>query len=165
MAGKLTPKQEQFAREYTVDLCATQAAIRAGYSQKTAYRQGADNLKKPQIVMRIAELQSERNARTQISADQTIADLRELADIALGRKAYPRTIVIDGAAQTFEVRNVSFSGAARALELLGRHQGIFNDRVNVQPSGVEGLLKALAEVPASTPAGRIKARIKDGPYH
>lgn len=50
MTGKpLTPKQQRFVAEYAIDLNATQAAIRAGYSPKTAYAIGAENLKKPQI--------------------------------------------------------------------------------------------------------------------
>jgi phage terminase small subunit len=47
--GRLTPKQERFVQEYLVDLNATQAAIRAGYSRKTAYSIGEENLKKPDI--------------------------------------------------------------------------------------------------------------------
>ena len=45
----LTAKQKRFCDEYLIDLNATQAAIRAGYSEKTAYRTGADNLRKPGV--------------------------------------------------------------------------------------------------------------------
>ena len=48
-SAKLSPKQERFVQEYLVDLNATQAAIRAGYSRKTAYSIGEENLKKPDI--------------------------------------------------------------------------------------------------------------------
>lgn len=75
MSGKLSAKQEAFCLEYVIDLCATQAAIRAGYSEKTAYSQAHDLLKKPEISARIAGLMAERNERTEITADQTIADL------------------------------------------------------------------------------------------
>ena len=51
----LTAKQKRFCDEYLIDLNATQAAIRAGYSEKTAYRTGADNLRKPQIEEYIAK--------------------------------------------------------------------------------------------------------------
>ena len=49
VADKLTPKQQQFVREYLIDFNATQAAIRAGYSPKTAQVIGAENLKKPRM--------------------------------------------------------------------------------------------------------------------
>lgn len=75
----LTPKQERFCQEYLVDLNGTQAAIRAGYSPKTANEIAAENLAKPSIVARVAELQAERATRTQVTADRVV---RELARIA-----------------------------------------------------------------------------------
>ena len=56
----LTPKQAAFVAEYLVDLNATQAAIRAGYSAKTAGSVGAENLSKPEIAAAIAEAQSDQ---------------------------------------------------------------------------------------------------------
>ncbi len=53
---KLTPKQKRFCEEYVVDFNATQAAIRAGYSKKSAYSIGPENLKKPKIRNYIREL-------------------------------------------------------------------------------------------------------------
>ena len=47
--ANLTPKQQRFVEEYLIDLNATQSAIRAGYSEKTAYSVGHENLKKPEI--------------------------------------------------------------------------------------------------------------------
>ena len=75
----LTDKQAAFVQEYLVDLNATQAAIRAGYSQATAGSIGHENLTKPEIVDAIAEAQLARAERVQITADQV---LRELVDIA-----------------------------------------------------------------------------------
>ncbi|MXW77963.1 MAG: terminase small subunit [Gemmatimonadetes bacterium] len=60
-----------------VDLNATQAAIRSGYSPKTAYRTGADNLRKPQIAEAIAQAQAERSARTEITSDEVLTELRK----------------------------------------------------------------------------------------
>ena len=57
-----------FCREYLVDLNATQAAIRAGYSAKTAKETGHENLTKPHIAQRIAELKEARNERVEINA-------------------------------------------------------------------------------------------------
>lgn len=74
----LTAKQQAFCEEYLIDLNATQAAIRAGYSKKTASVIGAENLSKPYIVDLIAELKAERSARTQVDADYVLRRLHEI---------------------------------------------------------------------------------------
>jgi len=70
--AKLTGKQEAFCQEYIIDLNATQAAIRAGYSEDTARQIGSQNLTKVDIQERLAELMSERNKRVQVSADYVL---------------------------------------------------------------------------------------------
>jgi len=65
---KLEPKQESFCAEYMIDLNATQAAIRAGYSKNSARQIGSENLSKPAIADRIAALQAERGAKTELDA-------------------------------------------------------------------------------------------------
>ncbi|HCQ8179607.1 terminase small subunit [Morganella morganii] len=74
----LTDKQEMFCREYLIDLNATQAAIRAGYSVKTANRTASENLSKPDIQIRISELMKERSDRLQIDADYVLNRLVEI---------------------------------------------------------------------------------------
>lgn len=74
----LTDKQEMFCREYLIDLNATQAAIRAGYSEKTARASGSENLTKPDIQTRISELKAERNDRIDIDADYVLKRLFEI---------------------------------------------------------------------------------------
>ena len=76
---KLTEKQKRFCEEYLIDLNATQAAIRAGYKEKTAYAQGQRLLKKVEAQEYLQELMDERSKRTEITADRV---LRELAAIA-----------------------------------------------------------------------------------
>ena len=63
---RLTPREERFVGEYLIDLNATQAAIRSGYSAKSARQIGAENLSKPYIAAAIAEAQAERARRTEI---------------------------------------------------------------------------------------------------
>ena len=65
----LTPKQERFVAEYLIDLNATQAAIRAGYSVKTAKQAGSENLSKPDIAKAVQDAQAARAARTEITQD------------------------------------------------------------------------------------------------
>ena len=79
----LNDKQRRFVDEYLIDLNATQAAIRAGYSAKTAYSIGEENLRKPDIAAAVALAQAERAARTQITAARVITELAKIgfADI------------------------------------------------------------------------------------
>lgn len=77
----LTDKQEMFCREYLIDLNATQAAIRAGYSDKTANRTGSENLSKPDIAQRIIDLKSERNERVEVNADYVLRRLVEIDEM------------------------------------------------------------------------------------
>lgn len=82
----LTGKQQRFVEEYLVDLNATQAAIRAGYSERTAYSIGEENLRKPEIAKALESARAELSARTEITQDMV---LRELAKIGFAdiRKA------------------------------------------------------------------------------
>ena len=76
---KLTPKQARFVQEYLIDLNAAQAAIRAGYSAKTARVIGHENLRKPEIAAAIAEAQNKRAERTELTQDWVVEELRKIA--------------------------------------------------------------------------------------
>ncbi|MEQ6918010.1 terminase small subunit [Halomonas aquatica] len=75
---RLTPKQSRFVDEYLIDLNATQAAIRAGYSEKTARQVGAENLSKPDIATAIDDRVQERSERTQVDANYVLQRLVEI---------------------------------------------------------------------------------------
>lgn len=81
MAGKkpLTPKQAQFVEEYAIDLCATKAAIRAGYSAKTAEQIGCQLLRKPQVKLAVEAAMQARSQRTEITADRVLQEYALLA--------------------------------------------------------------------------------------
>lgn len=79
----LTPKQALFVKEYLVDLNATQAAIRAGYSEKAAYAIGAENLSKPVIADAIAEKQQTKAKKLDITVETIIAELEEARQLAI----------------------------------------------------------------------------------
>lgn len=76
----LTPKQQRFVQEYLIDLNATQAAIRAGYSPKNADCIGPKLLAKPQIAALIAAAKQQRAERTGIDADWVLQQLKEIYD-------------------------------------------------------------------------------------
>lgn len=115
---KLSAKQEQFCREYLVDLNATQAAIRAGYSAKTAAVIGNENLIKPYIAERIAELKQERAEKTSRTAQDALNDLF----------AYTREAHDIGDLKT----------AMKGLELQLKHFGELTDKVKSEVSGPNG---------------------------
>lgn len=133
---KLTDKQKRFIEEYLVDLNATQAAIRAGYSERTAYSIGEENLKKPVIKQAIEEAQSNRSSRVQITQDDVIRMLIENIEKSSGtkqvvitqtRKSEDGEFVGDDVAQfVYEPSSVN-----KALELLGKHLGMFKDKLDV----------------------------------
>jgi phage terminase small subunit len=101
---KLTAKQQAFCEEYLVDLNATQAAIRAGYSPKTANVIGPENLAKPCIAECIAELKKARSKKTEINAAWVLAK-----SVILHNRC-----MVDG-------DDFSPSGAGKALDLIGKH--------------------------------------------
>jgi phage terminase small subunit len=74
----LTAKQEMFAKEYIVDLNAAQAAIRAGYSERTAKQIGQENLTKPDLQKYIQDLMDERSKRVEITADMVLREYAKL---------------------------------------------------------------------------------------
>jgi phage terminase small subunit len=80
----LTPKQQRFVDEYLIDLNATQAALRAGYSARTAEKIGSENLRKPEVKAAIDRAQSNRAEQTQINAAWVLTRLaaEATADVA-----------------------------------------------------------------------------------
>ena len=88
--AKLTDKQQRFCDEYLIDLNATQAAIRAGYSAKNADKIGPELLGKTRVAEYIAERKQDRVARTEITQDRV---LRELAIIAFSNAADYASII------------------------------------------------------------------------
>ncbi len=82
----MSAKQQRFVEEYLVDHNATQAAIRAGYSPKTAYSIGHENLKKPEIAAAIAAGEARLRRKTEVSISSQTEEMRENRDLALENK-------------------------------------------------------------------------------
>lgn len=136
---KLTDKQTAFVREYLVDLNATQAAIRAGYSERTAYSVGQRLLKNVEIQRAVAAAQAKRARRVEVTQDYVLSNLVEVVERTmqrapvLDRKGEQVTDEEGRAVWMFDAK-----GANRALELLGKHLGIFTDKVRAEVSGPDG---------------------------
>lgn len=136
MPRPLSEKQRLFIKEYLVDLNATQAAIRAGYSAKTAYRQGADLLQKTSIREAIEKAQAERSQRVEVTQDYVVSNLVEIVERSMQRA--PVTNRKGEQIKDSKGRNVwcfDAKAANKALELLGKHLGLFSDRVQTEVSG------------------------------
>lgn len=166
----LTDKQEMFCREYLVDLNATQAAIRAGYSEKTAPVIGSENLTKPNVQDRIAELKGERNAKVEIDAAYVLRRLVEidqmdvldiikddggLRPVTEWPKAWRTTLngldvsttITNFDETTTEniLKKIKWPDKVKNLELLGKHIDVQAFKEKVEHSGEISLIDRIQE--------------------
>jgi len=160
----LTAKQQRFVDEYLIDLNATQAAIRAGYSEKTAQEIGSENLSKPMVAAAIAERQKALADKARVTAEKIVAELAklgfsnmqdyvgvtpdgspfvDLSAVDRDKWAAVGEITVDHinkreGEETKAVERVKFKLADKraALVDLGKHLGMFTDKV--QHSGAGG---------------------------
>jgi phage terminase small subunit len=116
MTKKLAPKQLLFCQEYLIDLNARQAAIRAGYSEKTASEMGYENLNKPHIAEYITELKKERSDKTAIDAAWVLNAAKKIYDRCMQEEA-----VVDKEGGTTGEFKFEHSGANKALDTIGKH--------------------------------------------
>lgn len=148
--AKLTDKQRRFVDEYLIDLNATQAAIRAGYSVRTANEQGAQNLAKLSIQDAISRKMAARSRRTGVNAERVVLELAKVAfakmtDIVdsngrIKEDASPDDLACIESIKYKESdneyggsveREVKIASKLKALELLGKHLGMWSDKFNV----------------------------------
>src|SRR5262245_37073092 len=162
----LTAKQTRFVAEYLVDLNATQAAIRAGYSRRSAEQQAYENLRKPEIAQAITAGKAQQLETANLSAARVLEELRRLAftdfrtffdadgnlkpvedldDDQAACLASHEVVIKNGKAgdgQTVEIHKIKLWDKMRALELLAKHFGLVTERVEV--SGWDKLAAQLA---------------------
>lgn len=137
----LTPKQVRFCEEYLVDLNGTQAAMRAGYSKKTANEQSSRLLANVNVSAYIGKLRDEQSKRTEITADYVIYGLKEVAERCLSRRPVmefdysERQMVQKKDSEGNGVWEFDSNGANRAFELLGKHLGVFEKDNKQKPAG------------------------------
>lgn len=125
----LTEKQQRFVAEYMVDSNATQAAIRAGYSSRTAKQQGSDLLTKPDVQAALAQLKDAQAERLQISADDVLRDLQRVVRIALADEGVEIEQLINGHSATGRERKPNLTAAVQALEKIGKAIGMYDEKV------------------------------------
>ena len=138
----LNEKQKQFCEEYIIDLNGTQAAIRAGYSEKTANRIASELLTKLDIQEYICVLKNKRSERVKYSQDELMRDILEVKNRCM--QASP---VIDKDGNETGIWKFDSNGANKALDMLAKHVGFyetdnkqkaFNISVNREAVEVEG---------------------------
>lgn len=151
---KLTSRQQRFVEEYLVDLNGTQAAIRAGYSKRTADRMSYENLRKPEVAKAIKELKAIHSKNTGVTSEQVIAELKKIAfadtvefcewdgdktKIKPSKELSPEARaaisdvemrVVFGPDGRETMVRVKRHDKIRALELLGKHVGAFDPAAN-----------------------------------
>jgi len=160
--AKLTAKQARFVQEYLLDLNATQAAIRAGYSAKTAEQQAYQLIQKTSVQARIEASQKARSSRTEIDADWVLtrlaaeanADLADLIDSNGAVKPVEQwpTIWRQGLVSGFEVNEntvdgvkmgqttkIKLSDRIKRIELIGKHVNVQAFREQVHNTGAIAL--------------------------
>ncbi|EKN5134232.1 terminase small subunit [Yersinia enterocolitica] len=172
----LTDKQEMFCREYLIDLNATQAAIRAGYSENTARKIGSENLTKPDVQNRIAELKLQRNEQVNIDAAYVLRRLVEidqmdvldivkddlsLKPVSEWPPTWRRYISGFDVAEMFEnsgeggarelagiLKKIKWPDKVKNLELLGKHISVqaFSDKLETKHSIDDEMAELLREI-------------------
>lgn len=174
----LTPKQQRFVDEYLVDLNATQAAIRAGYSEKTAHQIGAETLIKPDVQQAIQSAMKARSQRTQIDQDWVLQRLAILAnakatdlsswdeggvylkdskDLTPEQAYLVSEVTLDETIKESKsgdelvlhrqkrLKQVSDTAKLKALELIGKHIGLFNDKLTLSNDPNSPIMPVLVE--------------------
>lgn len=182
--AKLTDKQELFAREYLKDLNATQAAIRAGYSEKTANEQGARLLANVSVAKRIAELKEDRNAeigadaayvlRRLVEIDQMdvldiMTDDMSLKPVSDWPASWRRYLSGFDLAEMFEgrgderemvgiLKKIKWPDKVKNLELLGKHVDVqaFKENIKTEVTGANGGPIITTEMSAEEAAEKYK---------
>lgn len=145
---KLTDKQQRFVDEYLIDLNATQAAIRAGYSEKTAAVIGNENLIKPYIAEAIAKAQEKRSERTEVSQDYVIKTIIETIErCSQARPVYDKSgelvMMETPNGELAPVYKYDATNVLKGAELLGRHLVMFKDKVEHTGKDGEALFPSI----------------------
>lgn len=153
--ARLTPRQERFVAEYLTDLNATKAAIRAGYSKRSAYSQGHDLLKKPEVQEAISKATAKRATKLELTAERVLLEATRLAFADPAQAFTPEGALLplpeipeelrravsgldvealfEGRGESREqvgtLRKIRFWSKPDALELLAKHLKLLTEKV------------------------------------
>lgn len=136
----LNEKQKAFCREYIKDFNATQAAIRAGYSARSANRIASKLLTKHDIKEHVEQLKHEAAVKSRVTPEWILSKLEQVVQMGLGEEQTDVVVkenVAPGISNTMsqKMTKADLAAAKSALDLLGRYHGIFTDKQQVEHSG------------------------------
>lgn len=159
----MTPKQARFVEEYLKDLNATQAALRTGYSAKSAYSQGQRMLKDREVEAAVEAAREKRSQKAGIDAAwllerlaaEATADAADLYDEAgnlkhvkdwplIWRQGLVQGIEVEQIGDVGSVRKIKLDSRVKRLELIGKHIGVKAFSDIVEHKGLDGLAARLA---------------------
>lgn len=158
--GKLNARQRAFIDEYLIDLNGTQAAIRAGYSPKSSKEQGSELLANPDVRARVDAAIADRSRRTGINADLVLQELARIARVnAAGVIDQDTACILPGATEDDTAaissvkvkiiptkdgdiveREIKLHDKIKALELLAKHLGMLDKKVQADTPGESGVV-------------------------
>ena len=125
--NELTPKQAAFVREYVIDSNGKQAAIRAGYSPKTAEAQASRLLRNVKVQAALAQLTKEIEEKSKLSVEYVLEGLQRVTERC--QTVVPVMEKVDGKWEPTGEFKFDSSGANKSLELIGRHFKMFTDKI------------------------------------
>lgn len=142
----ISDKQKRFCLEYLKDFNATQAAIRAGYSANSASVQAFDLLRNPKLQAFISQI----NQRIEKKAIMDIQEIQERLTAMARGESIEETVVVEGQGDGFSkartfTKKVSAKEQAKALELLGKANGLFVDKIQAEVNDGLAVAKAYLE--------------------
>lgn len=126
--SKLNRRQELFCQEYMIDLNATQAAIRAGYSERTARSQGNRLLTNVDVLARVKELKSKRAEKLELDAYWVLKRLMDISDRSIQAEPVMEWDHALGEMVATGEYQFDSNGANKATELIGKHIGLFDPK-------------------------------------
>lgn len=127
--SKLTIKQKKFVEEYIISGNATEAALKAGYSKKTSYSIGNENLKKPEIIAALRAKEEELKSKKIASQEEV---LEYLTSILRGEQEEKTLIGTGKGAQRITNIEVSAKDRIKAAELIGKRYGTWTDKIDIE---------------------------------
>ncbi len=146
--SSLTAKRIAFAFEYSVDKNGKQAAIRAGYSAKTAPAQACELLKVPEVKAIIKKLLEKQAEETQIDAKYVLIGAHEMFERCMQREEIMEKV--DGKMIPTGEWKFDSSGAGKSLKLIGDHVDVQAFKDNVEVNASKELLDFINSIPSTT---------------
>lgn len=160
-SGELSPQRKAFVDHYLADkeMNGSRAAIKAGYSKKTAGAQACNLLKNKDVRAYIDQEIERRKQRIEVTQDYVISSLVEALEIAKGNEYTIKTTMVDGVLEKQKIKHTNLNAMNKSIELLGKHLGIFTEKQEV--THTNSLEQTMQEISAENEESRKSLLPKD----